>query len=177
MTANSASITVEKVTPYIGAEISGIDLSHPLKPREFELINTALMDNLVIFFRDQTISPEQQLNFGRLFGDIYVHPFATAEKEGNGNEFRPYLITEKDHPEILVIRADENSKRVAGEKWHTDVSSDAEPPMGSILYLTEVPPTGGDTLFSSMNAAYDALSDPMKRFLEKLTAIHDGAKV
>lgn len=177
MTTNTAKITVEKVTPHIGAEISGIDLGQPLKPHEFEAINKALMDNLVIFFRDQTISPEQQLNFGRLFGTLHMHPAAMAVKEENGKEVRPYVFTEKNYPEILVIHADENSKRAAGENWHSDVSCDAEPPMGSILYLHEVPPTGGDTLFSSMYAAYDALSEPMKQFLEKLTAIHDGAKV
>jgi len=177
MTTNSTSITIDKVTPHIGAEISGIDLGQPLKPDEFEVIKTALMDNLVIFFRNQTISPEQQLNIGRLFGGLHVHPAAMSVKTENGKELRPYVFTEKEHPEILVIHADENSKRAAGENWHTDVSCDAEPPMGSILYLKEVPPTGGDTLFSSMYAAYDALSDPMKQFLEKLTAIHDGGKV
>ena len=73
-----------------------------------------------------------------------------------------------------MVHADEKSKHVAGEEWHSDVSCDAEPPMGSILYLTEVPPEGGDTLFASMYAAYDKLSPPMQRLVEGLTAIHDG---
>ncbi len=177
MAAKTEKITIHRKTPHIGAEVSGIDLSQPLQPEEFEVVNRALMDNLVIFFRDQTISREQQLNFGRLFGKIHIHPAATAVKTENGKEVRPYVFTEKEYPEILVIHADENSKRVAGENWHSDVSCDAEPPMGSILYLTEVPSLGGDTLFLSMYAAYDALSEPMKQFLATLTAIHDGEKI
>ena len=81
------------------------------------------------------------------------------------------------HPEILVIHADENSKHVAGENWHSDVSCDPEPPMGSILYMQELPPVGGDTLFASMYAAYETLSEPMKRLLEGMTAIHRGEHV
>src|SRR4029434_7941614 len=77
------------------------------------------------------------------------------------------------HPEILVIHADEKSKRVAGEEWHSDVSCDPEPPMGSILYMHELPPVGGDTLFASMYAAYQELSGRMKRLLEDCIALHD----
>ena len=76
-----------------------------------------------------------------------------------------------------MIKADENSRHVAGEEWHSDVSCDVEPPMGSILYLTEVPPEGGgDTLFANMYRAYDALSEPMKQMLQGLTALHDSSK-
>ena len=75
----------------------------------------------------------------------------------------------------MIIHADESSKRVAGESWHSDVSCDPEPPMGSILRIHTLPETGGDTVFASMYAAFDALSEPMQRFLEGLTATHDGA--
>ena len=110
----------------------------------------------MIFFRDQTLAPEQHKAFGRRFGKLHVHPAAPGLFEG--------------HPEILVIKADETSKRVAGEEWHSDVSCDPEPPMGSILYMHEVPAHGGgDTLFASMYAAYEALSEPLKRFLEGMT--------
>jgi taurine dioxygenase len=81
------------------------------------------------------------------------------------------------HPEILPIHADANSKRIAGEYWHSDVSCDEEPPLGSILYLHTVPPVGGDTLFASQYAAYDALSPRMKTYLEGLTATHSGEHV
>jgi taurine dioxygenase len=158
-----ASIQVDKLTPLVGAEVRGVDLSRPLDERTFKEIHAALVDNGVIFFRDQHLTPEQQKAFGRLFGELHVHPAAPSLLEG--------------HPEILVIHADETSKHVAGENWHSDVSCDPEPPMGSILYMHELPPVGGDTLFASMYAAYDALSEPMKRFLEPLTAMHEGEHV
>ena len=157
------AIRVEKLTPIIGAEVHGVDLSQPLDERTLKDVHDALIDNGVIFFRDQHLTPEQQKDFGRLFGELHVHPAAPALLEG--------------HPEILVIHADEKSKRVAGEVWHSDVSCDPEPPMGSILYMHELPPVGGDTLFASMYAAYEALSAPMKRFVEGLTAWHDGEHV
>jgi taurine dioxygenase len=158
------TIQVRKLNPVIGAEIAGVDLSRPLGNQQFQEIHDALADNLVIFFRDQTLTPEQHKDFGRRFGQLHVHPASGRTVEG--------------HPEMLVIAADEKSKRVAGEEWHSDVSFEAEPPMGSILYLTEVPPSGGgDTLFASMYAAYEALSDRMKAHLDGLTAIHDSAHV
>ena len=157
------SIQVEKLTPHAGAEVRGVDLAKPIDEQLFKEIHAALVDNGVIFFRDQHLTPDQQKAFGRLFGELHIHPAAPSLVEG--------------HPEILVIHADENSKRVAGELWHSDVSCDLEPPMGSILYMHELPPVGGDTLFASMYAAYEALSEPMKRFLEPLTALHEGEHV
>lgn len=158
------TIEVRKLTPKIGAEIFGIDLARPLNNQTFQEIHDALMENQVIFFRDQEIDHDQHKDFGRRFGELHWHPAV-----------KPQI---PDHPELLVIHADERSKHVAGEEWHSDVSCDAEPPMGSILYLKEVPPDGGgDTLFASMYAAYDALSEPMKKMLEGLTAIHDGEHV
>lgn len=157
------SIEVRKLTPTIGAEIFGVDLSTPLGNQQFDEVHQALMDNLVIFFRDQKMSIEQHKEFGQRFGRLHVHPNAP--------------IGLPEHREILVIKADETSKRVAGEEWHSDVSCDAEPPMGSILYLSEVPPDGGgDTLFASMYRAYETLSEPMQKMLTGLTAIHDSAK-
>jgi len=76
----------------------------------------------------------------------------------------------------MEIYADENTKRIAGEDWHSDVSCDPEPPLGSMLYLFEVPPQGGDTLFANMYKAFDALSSPLQKLLEDLTALHDGEK-
>jgi taurine dioxygenase len=126
-------------------------------------VHDALMENLVIFFRDQKMTIDQHKDFGRRFGPLHTHPNAPIEF--------------KDHPEILVIKADEKSKHVAGEEWHSDVSCDAEPPMGSILYLTEVPPDGGgDTLFANMYRAYETLSEPVKQLLQGLTALHDSSK-
>jgi taurine dioxygenase len=158
------TIDVRKLTPTIGAEIFGVDLSRELGNQQFQEIHDALMDNLVVFFRDQTLTPEQHKDFGRRFGRLHVHPAAPGLLEG--------------HPEILVVKANEKSKHVAGEEWHSDVSCEDEPPMGSILHLHEVPADGGgDTLFASMYAAFEALSAPMQRLLEGMTAIHDGERV
>jgi taurine dioxygenase len=153
------TIEVQPLTPTLGAEIGGVDLSQPLGNHQFQEVHDALMAHQVVFFRDQDISREQHKEFGRKFGELHVHPSAPGP-EG--------------HPEILTIHADENSKQVAGHRWHTDVSCDPEPPMGSILRLHTVPETGGDTLFASMYAAYDALSDRMKTYLDGMVAVHDG---
>jgi len=152
-------ISVHPVTPVIGAEIHGVNLAEPLDDQTAHEIQDALTTYQVIFFRDQDISVEQQKALGRWFGALVVHP----------ND--PGL---EGHPEVMIIHADESSKRVAGERWHSDVSCTEEPPLGSILRLFTVPESGGDTLFTSMYAAYDALSGPMKTLLQGLTAIHDG---
>jgi taurine dioxygenase len=153
------TIEIDKLTPIIGAEISGVDLSQPLGNRTIDEIHRALAENSVIFFRDQHISQDQHLAFGRLFGELHIHPAAP---------------TEPGKPALMKIYADKNSPRANGEGWHTDVSCDVEPPMGSILYIKQCPPKGGDTLFASMYAAYEALSDRMKAYLDGMTAIHDG---
>src|SRR6266851_7216244 len=157
------TIEVRKLTPAIGAEIFGVDLAQPLGNQAFQEVHDALMENLVIFFRDQVLTHEQHKAFGQLFGELAIHPASRNSPEG--------------HPEILTIHADENSKHVAGEEWHSDVSCDIEPPMGSILYLTEVPPEGGgDTLFANTYRAYETLSEPIKQMLTGLTALHDSSK-
>jgi taurine dioxygenase len=156
-------LEIRKSTPGIGAEVFGLDLSQPLSDQQFRAVHDALMDNLVLFFRDQKLTVEQHKAFGSRFGKLHVHPAA------------PGLIP--DHPEIFVIQADEKSTQVAGEDWHSDVSCDLEPPMGSILYLTEAPPDGGgDTLFANMYLAYETLSAPVKKMLSGLTAIHAGER-
>jgi len=152
-------ITVNPVTARVGAEIHGVDLSKPLDDATFNEIHEALKEYCVIFFRDQDLDHDSHKAFGRRFGELAIHP-AIPAPEG--------------HPEILPIHADKNSTYIAGERWHSDVSCDAEPPLGSILYLHTVPEFGGDTLFSNMYAAYDALSDRMKEYLDGLTARHDG---
>jgi taurine dioxygenase len=160
---SNTGIEIRKLTPTIGAEIFGVDLGTPIPDGQFAAIRQALLDNLVIFFRDQRMTIDQHKAFGARFGALHIHPNA------------PKAIPE--HPEILVIKADANSKRVAGEAWHSDVSCDAEPPMGSILHITEVPENGGgDTSFANMYAAYEALSPRMQDFLTGLTAIHTSLK-
>ncbi len=156
------TIMVRPLTPVIGAEIEGVDLSGELSNLQFAEVRRALLEHLVIVFRDQHLTAEDHKRFGRRFGKLHVHPLQ-AMREGD--------------PERLVIKADKDSKSVAGEGWHCDVTCDAEPPMGSLLYLTETPSigSGGDTLFANMYLAYEMLSAPMKALLEPLTAVHDGA--
>ncbi|MBL4720580.1 MAG: TauD/TfdA family dioxygenase [Alphaproteobacteria bacterium] len=155
---------VRTITPSIGGEVSGLDLSKPLSDADFDTLHAAFLDRKVLFFRNQNMTLDQQKAFGRRFGELHIHPSA-----------RPYREDGVDHAEILFIHADENTTRTAGDTWHSDVSCDPEPPMASILRLVEIPPSGGDTLFASMSAAYDALSEPMKLYLGALTATHDGA--
>ncbi len=155
------TITVDKLTPIIGAEIGGVDLAR-LTNRQFDEIHRALAENSVIFFRDQTLGQDEHLDFGRRFGPLHLHPAAPHEP---------------GKPELMIIHADRDSPRANGEGWHTDVSCDVEPPMGSILYIKTCPPKGGDTLFASMYAAYEALSDRMKAYLDGLTAHHSGEHV
>jgi alpha-ketoglutarate-dependent taurine dioxygenase len=152
-----------KLTPLCGAELRGIDLAQPLEERDVKALERALAEHCVLFFRDQAMTPEQQKTLGRRFGELHLHPAW------------PRLVP--GHPEIMEIYADEKSKRVAGENWHSDVSCDPEPPLGTILYMLEVPPVGGDTLFANMYAAWESLSAPMRRMLEGMTALHDGEYV
>ena len=116
-TAPYETIGVDKLTPIIGAEISGVNLAaSAVATAQLDEIHRALAENLVIFFRDQPITPEQHLAFGRLFGELHVHPAAPHEP---------------GQPALMMIHADKNSPRANGEGWHTDVSCDVEPPMGS----------------------------------------------
>lgn len=156
------ALQIVPLTPRIGAEIRGVDLRRPLSRSAAQAVERALADHLVVFFRDQPLDHESLERCGRAFGKLQLHSAV------------PGL---PDHPEIVAIHADATSRYVAGEDWHSDLTCDEAPPLGSILYLHTVPETGGDTLFASMYAAYDALSPPMKTFLDGLTAIHDADHV
>lgn len=150
-------IQVAPLTPTIGAEVSGLDLRQPLTPAQFDELVDAWMRHLVLFFRNQPVSNAQHRAFGERFGPLHIHPAA------------PFA---DDDPALMVIHADASSHRNNGGGWHTDVSADEAPPMASILRIHTVPSQGGDTLFASMYAAFDALSKPMQRFLEGLRAVH-----
>jgi taurine dioxygenase len=153
------TLSVKRLSPHIGGEISGIDLTKPLTNRQFDDIHSALIDHHVIFFRNQPIDKQRLVDLGRHFGKLHIHSGFKGDPE---------------FPEVRVIHADQNSKHVAGEDWHTDSTCDRIPPLGSILHIHTLPPLGGDTIFASMYKAYEALSDRMKAYLEGLTATHDG---
>jgi taurine dioxygenase len=154
-------INVDPITPIIGAEVTDVDLN-AVDDETWAEVERAFADHLVVFFSDQHLSPERHKALGRRLGELHVHPAAP---------------TLPGHPEVMIIHADERSKVVAGNGWHTDVSCDERPPLGTILYLTQTPSSGGDTMFASMYAAYDDLSDTMKAFLGPLRAKHESRHV
>jgi taurine dioxygenase len=155
------TVKVRKLTGGCGAEVLGIDLK-AMSNRQWDEVQAAFAEHGVIFFRDQTLTPEQHLDFARRWAPIDVNRFFTAV-EG--------------YPEIAEVRKEPEQKGNIGGGWHTDHSYDLAPAMGSILYAREVPETGGDTLFASMYAAYDALSGGLKETLERLQALHSSRHV
>ncbi len=153
---------VTPLTPVIGAEISGVNLNL-LDDEAFAALRAAFVEHSVLFFRDQPkLEPEEQVAFARRFGPLHTHPAA------------PTLA---GHPEVFVIHAHAESKVANGNGWHTDVSCEEEPPLATMLQLHELPSTGGDTLFASMYAAYETLSEPLQRWLLTLEAHHESEHI
>jgi len=155
---------IKPITANIGAEVHGVDLSTPIDAAMKERIGELLVEHQVIFFPRQTMSADDHVALGRCFGELQTeHP--------------AYLRTlDEDHPEIIVIESDESRPVGVADRadvWHTDVTFHERPPTGSILHMQKIPDTGGDTLWVSLSAAYDALSDSMKNYLAPLRAVHD----
>lgn len=156
-----AAFEVRALTPHLGAEVHGLDLSGPLSPALLDDLRRAWADWSVLVFRDQHLDRDAHKAFGRHFGNLHVHPMYSRQA---------------GDPEILTVKTTANSAYTAGEGWHTDVTCDAIPPLGSMLYITQAPEGGGgDTLFADMYMAYESLSPSMQAYLETLTAVHDGA--
>ncbi|WP_030748395.1 TauD/TfdA family dioxygenase [Streptomyces sp. NRRL S-31] len=155
------TLSVTPLTPLIGAEVAGPDLSGELTPRQEKELKHAFLAHHVLVFRDQELTPERHKRFAALFGEL--HPVALAAEDAD--------------PHILEIKADKDSRAVAGNGWHADGTADAEPSLGSMLHITTIPEggSGGDTLFANMHLAYELLSPAMRAFLDGLTALHDGA--
>ena len=155
-----SGIKIQKFSPNLGAIITDVDLSKGVNDDQFKDIEKAFLDYQVLFFQNQNeISPELHLKFGKLFGELHMHPAAPSM---NG------------YPEIFEIHAHKDSKVANGEFWHSDVSCDITPPLGTMLQLHILPETGGDTMFSNMYAAYNELTDKYKTLLEGLIAIHES---
>src|SRR5271167_1042070 len=155
-------IRVTPLSTALGAEIGGVDLATPPAEPALAEIRHAFGEYGIIFFRDQRLTPDQHLAFARHFGGIDVNRFFAAVP---------------GHPMIAEVRKEPEQRQNIGNGWHTDHSYDLAPAMGSMLYAREVPRTGGDTLFASMYAAYDALSDGLKATLESLRACHSSRHV
>jgi len=155
-------LQIEPMSSAVGAEISGVDLAEPLRQDVHAAIREALGEYGVVFFRDQTLTPEQHLAFAERWGEINVNRFFSAV-EG--------------YPRVAEVRKEPDQKSNIGNGWHTDHSYDEAPAMGSVLYALEVPPIGGDTLFANMYAAYESLSEGMQRMLESMHAVHSSRHV
>ena len=152
---------IKPMSPSIGAEIHGIDLSQDLDDGLIADLRRALLTHKVIFFRDQIITRAQHIAFARCFGLLEIHPATPADQED---------------PEVLRIAHGPDS-RGRENNWHSDVTWREAPSLGSILRAIEVPSHGGDTLFADMYAAYDGLSPAMQAWICTLTAEHDIARV
>lgn len=161
-----SNISVAPTSPHVGAEIGRVDLTRPLSDGQLEELRRAFTDYLVLFFRDQEISFEDHVRLAEYFGPIGEHVGVTT------------ISNPTDDPRVRLFHYDESTQQISGDIWHTDQSCAEIPPLGSILYNHTIPPNGGgDTIFASMYAAYDALSDQMKTYLDGMTALHDGTRI
>ena len=151
---------VKPLSGAVGAVLHGIDVSHDLADDQITEIREALLEYLVIFFRDQRMSDERLMTFGRYFGELYLHP--NLAKGG------PY-------PEVIHVVKEPEATRVVGAEWHTDTGHVECPPMGAILHALEVPPKGGDTLFANQYLAYEPYRKA-KATLDGMT-VHDDNRV
>ena len=156
---NYKTLQATPLSPALGAEITGVDIAGGIGDAQFDELRQAFADYAVIFLRDQDITPEQHIAFAERWGKINVNRF-----------FKPT----DDYPLIAEVRKEADQKANIGSSWHTDHSYDQCPAMGSILYAREVPSVGGDTLFASMYAAYEALSDGLKQMLSTMRAEHSS---
>ena len=161
MNKGHPSIEIRPISPALGAEIAGVDISAPLDDQLVAEIRAALLRHLVIFFRDQRLTPDTLVAFARRFGELARYPFVKGMD---------------DNPDVVEVIKREDEVHNFGGIWHSDTTYLERPPMGSVLYAREIPPVGGDTLFANMYLAYETLSDGMKSFLEGLKAVNSAAK-
>jgi taurine dioxygenase len=153
-------LDVRPISGALGAEVGNVDLSAELDDSTIADIRAAFLDHHVLVFRDQHLGPEQQMEFGRRFGELDTHPFVDGNPE---------------HPEVIDIVTEADDPLNFGGGWHSDLTFLESPDLGSILYAVELPEVGGDTLFANQHAAYDELSDTMKELLDGLSAVHSAA--
>ncbi|MBC8056078.1 MAG: TauD/TfdA family dioxygenase [Rhizobiales bacterium] len=161
--ASKTPIDVRRFDAPLGAEVTGLDLGKPLAAADFARIHRAHLDHHVLVFRDQRITPQQQIEFSRRFGPLQIHVLHQFQLKG--------------HPEILVVsNIVENGKPVglgdAGHYWHSDLSYKPHPSLGSMLHAQELPAEGGDTLFANMHLAWETLPAPLRQAVEGRRAEH-----
>jgi taurine dioxygenase len=153
---------VNPVSGALGAELDGVHLAQ-LDEVAFVELSAAFLEYQVLFFRDQDITRDEQMEFARRFGTLQIHPFTQP-------------LRDEGYPEFVVFHSDEKHPYVA-DVWHSDVTFLDEPPLGSVLRCIVAPSLGGDTIWASMYAAYEALSDKMQHMLSDLVAVHDTSRV
>jgi taurine dioxygenase len=156
--AQRAGLTITRVGAHLGAEITGVDVRKPMSDEVRDAIEDALADNELLIFRDQDISSQNLIDFGSRFGELTVHPFAPKDK---------------DVSVLIKFRNDETNPPFRTDIWHSDETFRMEPPKATMLVAKEVPAIGGDTMFASMSAAFDGLSNRMQQFISGLEAVHD----
>ncbi|MCD5974440.1 TauD/TfdA dioxygenase family protein [Pseudomonas quasicaspiana] len=161
--AASQQFEVRPFAANVGAEIVGLDLSRPLNDADFARVHRAHLDYHVVVFRDQQITPQQQIDFSRRFGVLQIHVL------------KQFLLA--NHPEILIVsNIVENGQPLglgdAGKYWHSDLSYKELPSLGSMLYAQELPSEGGDTLFANMHLAWDTLPEHLRKAVEGRSAVH-----
>ncbi len=153
-----SKLRIERLGRSLGAQVYGVDLSRSQSEDDFAVIRHALAEHELLLFRDQDITAEEQLAFGRCFGPPSIHPFS------------PNLA---EMPELIVLDNHRDNPPRLTDIWHSDETFRSQPPMATILRATIAPKLGGDTMFASMSAAYEGLSDGMQQFLSGLEAVHD----
>ncbi|PJI48687.1 MAG: taurine dioxygenase [Pseudomonas sp.] len=154
------TLSIEPISPALGAIVSGVRLADPLDDAAQRQIEQALLDHHVLFFRDQPLTPTQQANFAARFGDLHIHPIYPSSPEQR---------------EVIVLDTAVTDVR-DNAIWHTDVTFLETPALGAVLAAKQLPPHGGDTLWASGIAAFEALSKPLQQLLDGLTATHDISK-
>jgi len=155
-----SSLTITPLSHALGAQISGVDIAQPLNVEQRDAIEQALLKHQVLFFRNQPVTPQQQARFAANFGDLHIHPIYPNVPE---------------QPEVLILDTAETDVR-DNAVWHTDVTFLPTPALGAVLSAKLLPEFGGDTLWASGIAAYEALSEPLKALLQGLSATHDFVK-
>ena len=151
------AVAITSVAPACGAEVTGIDLREPTDDT-IAVLQGALAEHSVLFVRDQALAPEQQVTLTRRFGTVLRVP---------------YIAHLSEHPDVIAVLKEADERRIStfGGTWHSDFSFLDEPPSLTLLQAIEVPDIGGDTVWSSQYAAYEALSPAMQQLLDPLRAI------
>ena len=151
-------LAIEPYTPNIGATVHDIDLAHLGDESLRAELRKALFEFQVLFFRKQTLTPEQQIELAKVFGDP--------------DKAKAFFPRHAKHSVIEVLESKPSGHRYGTDQWHADITFSANPPTGTVLYSHVIPPAGGDTLWASATAVYDSLPKSLQAYLEELEAVH-----